>query len=171
MAERKPPTDGWWGNGPPPWERWPGVSLVIEADWSTAEKRWESRCGLYYFNEERASAPEAFTTEYFTPTRGPLVGKPLRFEDARRVYAAAISPDVTAARALAGRLQRGDLPSPFAVRDVYRPQWSGLTTREAAAAALDVLVDVDWLRPEEVPTRGRPRRVFHINPRVREMQP
>ena len=86
----------------------------------------------------------------------------------RRVYAAAISPDQTAARFLADRIVRGDLRGPFALRDVYRPQWAGLATRELAAAAVEVLVDLDWLRPEDVPTPGRSRRIFHVNPRIGE---
>lgn len=84
----------------------------------------------------------------------------------RRVYATAISTDQTAARSLADRIVRGDVVSPFTLRDVYRPQWTGLATRELASAAVDVLVDLDWLRPEDVPTSGRSRRLFHVNPRI-----
>jgi hypothetical protein len=45
----------------------------------------------------------------------------------------------------------GKLPSPFSARGVYRPQWSGLTDRDAVDAAIAVLdrhvlgIRADWL--------------------------
>jgi putative DNA primase/helicase len=87
---------------------------------------------------------------------------------ARRVYDAVIRGDLCAARALGEHILKGDLVSPFAVRDVYRPGWAGLSSREAANAAIAVLVDLDWLRADEVstgPAGGQPGVRFHINPK------
>jgi putative DNA primase/helicase len=89
---------------------------------------------------------------------------------ARRVYDAVIRGDLCAARALGEHLARGDLPSPFRVRDVYRPGWTGLSSPETAAAAVAVLVDLDWLQAEDTagssPGRGRPTVRYHINPKL-----
>ena len=88
---------------------------------------------------------------------------------ARRVYDAVIRGDLCAARALGERVLAGDLTSPFSLRDVYRPGWSGISTREAAASAIGVLVDLDWLRVEEIksgPAGGRPTSSYHVNPKL-----
>jgi hypothetical protein len=89
---------------------------------------------------------------------------------ARRIYDAVIRGDLCAARALGGHIQGSDLPSPFRARDVYRPGWTGLSSPETAAAAVSVLVDLDWLRAEEIrsgPSGGRPSVRYHINPKCR----
>ena len=83
---------------------------------------------------------------------------------ARRVYAAAVSAHIVAARSLAQHIQAGDLPNPFALRDAYRRQWSGLTGPDETSAAATMLVDIDWLRPETTPTQGRHKVVYLINP-------
>ena len=80
-----------------------------------------------------------------------------------------ISSDLCAARALGERLRQGQLASPFAVRDVYRHGWAGRSTRAAAMAAVAVLVDLDWLRAEEVaagPAGGPPTARYHVNPKL-----
>ena len=88
---------------------------------------------------------------------------------ARRIYDAVIRSDLCAARALGERIRQGQLASPFGIRDVYRQGWAGLSTRAAAAAAVAVLVDLDWLRAEDVgagPAGGRPTARYHINPKL-----
>jgi hypothetical protein len=87
---------------------------------------------------------------------------------ARRVYGAVIASEVTAARALASRILKGDVPREFALRDVYRRHWTHLSTREEAARAVDVLLDLDWLRGTTEDTGGRRRRRFLVNPRLWE---
>ena len=45
----------WWGDyGPPPHERWPGVTIAMPAVWSKKASRWESPDGRYYFDTESA---------------------------------------------------------------------------------------------------------------------
>jgi hypothetical protein len=87
---------------------------------------------------------------------------------ARRVYSAIIASEVTAARALASRILKGDVPREFALRDVYRQHWTHLSTREDAARAVEVLLDLDWLRGTTEDTGGRRRRRFLANPRIWE---
>ena len=85
---------------------------------------------------------------------------------ARRIYAPAISPDMDAARLLAKRIKAKDLGTQFGLRDIYNNGWSGLSVREDAAKAVDVLIDYDWLRVVEEMTAGRPRTLYLINPAV-----
>ncbi len=85
---------------------------------------------------------------------------------ARRIYGGALAPEVDAARAILRRIKRGDLPRDgFGSRDVWRPGWAGLTDRDLVAAALAYLVDMDWLRADQVRTEGRPATVYAFNPR------
>ena len=84
---------------------------------------------------------------------------------ARRIYAIAINPDVTAAKALAKRIVDGALDDRFALRDVYRPGWSSLSTRDDALRAVNMLLDLDWLLETKEQTGGAPRTQYWINPR------
>lgn len=86
---------------------------------------------------------------------------------ARRIYAAHTTPGLLGAVRLAEKIQTGSLNNPFALRDVYRPGWSRLTTAEQAQAAVNILVDHEWLRPETEQTKGRPRTSYAVNPKVR----
>jgi hypothetical protein len=87
---------------------------------------------------------------------------------ARRVYSRGLAPDYMAARALAAKIQKRELPQEFALREIYRHQWSALTTREEAAKAADVLCDLHWLREVREETGGRPSQKFVVNPRIWE---
>ena len=90
---------------------------------------------------------------------------------ARRIYDGFLRPHVTPTHALAAKVLAGALPNPFKLKDVYRPQWSGLTTKAEAALAVETLVDAGWLAGEDViGTIGRPPgAVYHINPKCRDM--
>lgn len=88
---------------------------------------------------------------------------------ARRMYAAAVLPELGAARALLKRLQRGDLGAEFTAREVHQRGWSRLTDRDVLQSALDLLSDHDYLMPETVThgeTGGRPTIVYRVNPRL-----
>jgi Protein of unknown function (DUF3987) len=85
---------------------------------------------------------------------------------ARRIYAPAISPDMDAAQALSKRIKAGDVGSHFSLREVYNRGWSGLSTRDEASAAVQVLIDHHWLQQSEEPTAGRPRTLYWVNPAV-----
>ena len=87
---------------------------------------------------------------------------------ARRIYGGAVSPEVDAARAILRRIKRGDLPRDgFSSRDVWRPNWSGLSDRDLVTAALDYLVDMGWLNAQRQQTAGRPSTVYSLNERAK----
>jgi len=82
---------------------------------------------------------------------------------ARRIYAPGISPDLTAAHAIATRIESGDLIENFTARDIYRHGWSGLSTRESAIAGLKVLEDFHWVYSLKIETGGKPRYEYVVN--------
>lgn len=82
---------------------------------------------------------------------------------ARRVYAPGISPDLTAAHAIAARIKAGHLGANFTVRDIYRHGWSGLSTRDTVVAGLKVLEDFYWVYSLRIETGGKPRYEYAVN--------
>jgi putative DNA primase/helicase len=84
---------------------------------------------------------------------------------ARRVYAAVIDGPNVAARELGRRIEKGDVKSNFAARDIYRSGWSGLD-RERTLAALDLLVTLGWLGEVITDKGGRPGVRYLVNPRI-----
>jgi len=89
---------------------------------------------------------------------------------AGRFYAPVVSSGVSGAHALAKRLRRGDLPSGFTLRELYRKHWRSLASKEEAQDAVDVLEDLHWLHPVHVKTEGRWTTRFFVNPQVMEEQ-
>ena len=85
---------------------------------------------------------------------------------ARRIYSSIAHRSTGAAHTLAAKIEEGSLADGFTARDVYRPQWSGLTERDTAQLAVDVLQDHGWLRSEKVGTGGAPSTLYRINPQV-----
>ncbi len=71
-----------------------------------------------------------------------------------------------AARAIIAKVATGHLKQKFGSRDIIRAQWSMLRDRDTVHAALDVLVDHDWLDVQHIKTGGRTRTVYEINPKV-----
>lgn len=84
----------------------------------------------------------------------------------RRIYGVAVQPDLAAARALAKKILDGAVGDGFALRDVYRNGWSGLSEREDARLAVGALLDLDCLREERHPTAGRNATRYRINPKI-----
>jgi phage terminase large subunit-like protein len=70
----RPPTAGWWGDGPSPLERWPGVTIEIPGKWTGA--RWESPDGLYYYDQDAADKAVEFFPAFLTHHIGEFAGKP-----------------------------------------------------------------------------------------------
>jgi putative DNA primase/helicase len=89
---------------------------------------------------------------------------------ARRIYSMIISPQRAAAAELGQHLTDGWMHAEgkFSVRSVYRNDWRGLGTPEEVRAALEILQDADWVRPQESAGKrtGRPPEVYLINPRL-----
>jgi putative DNA primase/helicase len=88
---------------------------------------------------------------------------------ARRLYRSVTHGNAEAALRLAAKLLNGELPTPFSSWQVWRPGWSGLSERQTAQAAIDVLCDLGWLAEEIQPTGGRRKTLYHLNPRAREV--
>lgn len=92
------------------------------------------------------------------------------FEHAKRIYGMAIDATAHLAKSLAYHVEQGDLPDPFTARDVYRKHWAGLTLPKEVAAPLELLVDLQWIRPLVIQTGGRSTTHYQINPKVRVKQ-
>ena len=87
---------------------------------------------------------------------------------ARRVYASGESPTIEGARALLGRIRKGDVKDGDTARSVYRGRhWSRLSTAEEVNAAAGVLEDYGWLRVEKVGSGGRPAARIRLHPSLR----
>jgi hypothetical protein len=83
---------------------------------------------------------------------------------ARRVYAPELQTSVNAAHALAEHIKVDDIESGCSVRDIYRRQWSGLTTVDVVQAGLDELAKASWVRVETQQAGGRPKEVVVLHP-------
>lgn len=84
---------------------------------------------------------------------------------ARRMYGALLDHGRTSGHALAKRIFDGSVPSPFGARFVYLKGWSELD-QEGTEAAIEELTGLGWLRERTVPTDGRPRTEYHVNPAI-----
>jgi hypothetical protein len=89
---------------------------------------------------------------------------------AARLYDGLIRPGLSAAQALGDHVVAGDLGGEFALRDVYRRCWSGLTSREAARSAAAVLCDHDWLAEAPRMSADRTASVYLVNPKLSAMK-
>jgi hypothetical protein len=90
---------------------------------------------------------------------------------ANRIYSSRISPEKAAAITLSRKLARGWMREAgrFALRDVYRNGWSGLTSPDEARVALKLLEENAWVRrvtSDGGP--GRPSEEYTINPHLKE---
>lgn len=82
---------------------------------------------------------------------------------ANRIYSAATGNTFGGARTILDNLVRGRLPKTFRARDVHQKNWAGLSERPRVKEALELLVEYDWLIPEEVETGGRPTVEYSLN--------
>jgi putative DNA primase/helicase len=90
---------------------------------------------------------------------------------AMRIYSPTLDVATVAAKTLLDRIHVGDVEHGAKVREVYRNQWSQLTTLEEVAAAIEVLEEHGWVRQVTAKPGlrgGRPSEVLHIHPAIRE---
>jgi hypothetical protein len=92
---------------------------------------------------------------------------------ARRIYGLAANVAFQSARRLLEKIKNGSLEDSFSVRDVYRPSWTSLDSKELAQAAITELLETGWLReipsPKQ-PQGGRPfSPTFQIHPKAHEI--
>mgnify|MGYP001260840835 CR=1 FL=1 len=83
---------------------------------------------------------------------------------ARRLHASGPRTVIRAAKLILAKLREGALREAFTSRDVYRPEWSGLTDREVVEKALDMLAAHGWLAETTMDTGGRPATVYTLTP-------
>lgn len=83
---------------------------------------------------------------------------------ADRIYSSVSGHDHAAVRMLAERLLNGQLPDGFTCRTLTLKGWAGLATKEQAQAAIDALVEYDWLIESEIRSGGRPTVKYALNP-------
>lgn len=94
-----------------------------------------------------------------------LAGEHLRLHAYRAYGTVKLPPEVQGARVIAG-LIRDERMSLFKVRDIQHRERSGLMTAGAVKAALNVLLDADWLREIRDNTGGRPSVSYAVNPKL-----
>jgi Protein of unknown function (DUF3987) len=85
---------------------------------------------------------------------------------ARRVYSIVINSAAIAAKALAKRIEQGELKDGFTLRDLYRKHWAGLSDREAVGQAVDLLLELGWLLVVEEQTGGKTKVRYRIHPKL-----
>lgn len=88
---------------------------------------------------------------------------------ARRAYASMGLDHANAARAIWRHIRKGDLADGFTARDIQRKGWAGLGDKGRVAAALEALLDADWLASHEKaagPQGGRTSAQYLINPKA-----
>jgi putative DNA primase/helicase len=85
---------------------------------------------------------------------------------ARRAYGSATANTAHTAKAILAKIKSGDLKAEFSSREVWRPQWTHLTDRDAVTTGLKMLVDYDWLLLVKKETGGRPQWTYTLNSRA-----
>jgi hypothetical protein len=88
---------------------------------------------------------------------------------ARRIYGMAANIANEAAAKLAKKIQEGQLPNCFSLRDVYRKHWGLLDNKDTIQNACDELIEAGWLRlSNEAQAFGRPRSLlYHVSPKIK----
>jgi putative DNA primase/helicase len=92
---------------------------------------------------------------------------------ARRIYSSVGQAHIEAARSLLKHLRKGDLASPFKVREIYRRGWASLLDVESAQGAVDVLEAKNYIQARHIdsgPAGGRPSAEYVINPKALQMK-
>ena len=85
---------------------------------------------------------------------------------ARRIYGMQAEFEIEGAKSILQKLKKGELNSPFTVRQVHRKHWSGLTNSQEAETACALLVGHGYLREVEIRGKGRPTVQYTLNPLV-----
>jgi hypothetical protein len=83
---------------------------------------------------------------------------------ADRIYASAAGYDHASTRTLAGHLLEGHLPDGFTCRELVIKGWAGLGDSTRAQAAIDTLLDYNWLFAETVRGPHRTSVRYYLNP-------
>jgi hypothetical protein len=88
---------------------------------------------------------------------------------ARRIYGMAEDITARAAGIIANRIKAGKLENNFTAREVQRKGWELLAEKVVVKAALQDLVEANWLREKisSATSKGGPKIVeYEINPKI-----
>lgn len=85
---------------------------------------------------------------------------------ARRIYGMGQNKPLESAQRLIKQIKKAKLKSPFALRDVYRNGWSGLSTQEDAQHAVDVLEAHNMVQRITQSTTGRNKELIYVHPEL-----
>lgn len=83
---------------------------------------------------------------------------------AARIYHYSIRSDARAACALGDAIKAGKVGDGFALRDVRRKGWAGLTSQLLCQQAIEILVEHNWLYVERVESNGKAVERCRVNP-------
>lgn len=86
---------------------------------------------------------------------------------AGRVYGGAMIPGMESAKEIVKHIKRGAIKDGCRTWEIWRPQWSRLTTPEEAKAGLEILTQYDWLTVTKTFTGGRPSEIITMNPAIK----
>jgi putative DNA primase/helicase len=89
---------------------------------------------------------------------------------ARKLYDVELDKGKSAARALAAKIKNGAIIDGKAVREIYRSQWSGLTTDDIVFDGLNVLQSLGWVRIESISSGGRASQIVRLHPGLQREQ-
>jgi putative DNA primase/helicase len=82
---------------------------------------------------------------------------------AQRAYGSVTAVAGDAAREIVNKFWDGKLRPGFTARDIHRAHWSRLSIPANVQAALDLLVDHNWLIAKKVDTGGRPMTTYTLS--------
>ena len=89
---------------------------------------------------------------------------------AKKLYASELNVPLTNAHMLAEKVKTGEVMDGQKVSDIYRHKWPGLVQAEEVNAALAILIQVNWLRVEEVKNEGaRASQILRVHPEFRSV--
>jgi hypothetical protein len=142
-----------------------GLLPVLESHLAKYRSLMPSLALIYHLTEVASgiTAPGPITES----SAGRAVGMCEYLEShAVRVYNGGSAPAMESAREIIKHIQRGAVVDGCKPKDIYRNQWSKLTTPEEVKAGLAVLSDYEWLIAERTNTGGRPSEYLRLNPKA-----
>ncbi len=86
-----------------------------------------------------------------------------------RIYDAAISFGMQAAKELLRHIQTGEIKDGATPRDIYQHHWTKLTSPEEVMPALEILQEYDWIRLIKIETGGRPSQIIRVTPKGKKL--
>ena len=83
---------------------------------------------------------------------------------AKKIYANALFPNLSAAHALASRIAKNELEDKASMRSIYRRHWTMLDSLDKLEAAISILEEANWVRVETVKVSSTTTEILRINP-------